>query len=94
MQKSCGIVFAFTFQIIVFHEIPGLYSVMGAMLISFVVILSGFKKIVDSLPADHWIKKRYLKSCYGDDGATQDKKQKEDGDLDGDTLLQKVAIEK
>ena len=90
MQKSCGIVFAFTFQIIVFHEIPGLYSVMGAMLISFVVILSGFKKIVDSLPADHWIKKRYLKSCYGDDGATQDKKQKEDGD----TLLQKVAIEK
>ena len=91
MQKSCGIVFAFAFQIIVFHEIPGMYSVAGAVLISFVVVLSGIKKIVDSLPADHWIKRRYLKSCYGDDDeASQDQKQ----EPDGDALLQKVAIEK
>ena len=90
MQKSCGIVFAFAFQIIVFHEIPGIYSVAGAVLISFVVVLSGIKKIVDSLPADHWIKRRYLKSCYGDDDdASQDKKQ----EPVGDALLQKVEIE-
>ena len=90
MQKSCGIVFAFAFQIIVFHEIPGMYSVAGAVLISFVVVLSGIKKIVDSLPDDHWIKKGYLKSCYGDDEASQDQKQ----EPDVDTLLQKVAIDK
>ena len=88
MQKSCGIVFAFTFQIIVFHEIPGLYSVIGAVLISFVIVLSGIKKIVDNLPADHWIKKRYLKSCYGEDQESQD----ENKEPNGDALLHKVTI--
>ena len=40
--------------------IPGLFSILGASLISLVILTSGLKKIVDQLPSDHAIKSKYL----------------------------------
>lgn len=64
--KCSDIVFAFTFQVLIFHQIPGLYGIIGTALISLVILISGSKKILDSLPGEHWLKSNYLKSCYGD----------------------------
>ena len=67
--KCSDIVFAFSIQVLVFHQIPGLHGIIGTALISVVVVISGSKKILDSLPSDHWLKGTYLKSCYGEEKA-------------------------
>ena len=67
--KCSDIVFAFSIQVLVFDQIPGLYGIIGTALISVVVVISGSKKILDSLPSDHWLKNTYLKSCYGEEQA-------------------------
>eukprot|EP00094_Tigriopus_californicus_P007819 TCALIF_07530-PA protein Name:"Similar to SLC35G1 Solute carrier family 35 member G1 (Homo sapiens)" AED:0.08 eAED:0.08 QI:0/1/0.6/1/1/1/5/61/373 len=64
LRKAFDIFFSFVFQITIFNDIPGIFSVLGAILISIVIIGSGIKKIVDSLSADHWIKVDYLATCY------------------------------
>ena len=43
---------------------PDMFSIIGAMLIGFVVLSSGAKKVIDGLPNDHTIKTKYLSRCY------------------------------
>ena len=87
ISKCSDIVFAFTFQVFIFHQIPGLYGIIGTALISVVVIISGTKKIFDSLPGEHWLKRSYLKSCYGDGESVDTRTQ-------GDALLPTVEVVK
>ena len=85
--KCSDIVFAFTIQVLIFHQMPGLYGIIGTALISVVVIISGSKKILDSFPDEHWLKTSYLKTFCG---------YGETGDLrtQADTLLPTVEIMK
>ena len=39
-----------------FQQIPGYFSILGAVLISLAVISSGGKKIIGNFPQDHWLK--------------------------------------
>lgn len=64
MRKSGDILFAFLFQITIFNEIPGVWSVAGAVIVTMAVLLSSIKKIVDNLPTDHIIKIKYLSCLY------------------------------
>jgi len=64
MRKAGDILFAFLFQITIFHEIPGVWSVVGALLVSAAVLVSSGKKVVDGLPADHRIKTQFLPCLY------------------------------
>jgi len=64
MRKSGDILFAFLFQILIFNEIPGRWSIIGACIVSSTVLISSAKKIVDNLPEDHPVKLKYLSCCY------------------------------
>jgi len=64
MRKAGDILFAFLFQILIFNDIPGIWSIVGASLVSVAVLISSGKKIVDNLPEDHNIKKKYLSCLY------------------------------
>jgi len=64
LRKAFDVIFAFIFQILFFHQIPGAFSVVGAMLISMAVLSSGAKKILENLPDEHWLKNnKYLQHC-------------------------------
>ena len=66
-------------QIIIFDQIPDNMGIIGTGLISMVVIISGCKKIVDSIPSGNRMKTRYLKICYGEVEA--DATQTQEGQL-------------
>jgi len=57
LRNAFNVIFAFIFQIVVFQQIPGYFSITGAALISLAVIISGLTKIIDNLPPTHWMKK-------------------------------------
>merc|ERR1740122_14642 len=64
LRKAFDVIFAFIFQILFFHQMPGAFSVTGALLISLAVLLSGAKKILENLPDEHWLKNnQYLQRC-------------------------------
>ena len=52
------------FLLLPYQEIPGVWSVVGALLVSAAVLVSSGKKVVDGLPADHKIKTQYLPCLY------------------------------
>lgn len=56
IARSADIVFAFIWQIIFFKEIPNIYSVAGAILVTSSVILTGLRKWVVALPESSRIK--------------------------------------
>jgi len=64
MRKAGDILFAFLFQITIFHDIPGMWSIIGAVIVSLTVLMSSAKKVVDNLPEDHQIKTKYLSCCF------------------------------
>jgi len=64
MRKSGDILFAFLFQIFLFNELPGLWSIVGALLVTAAVLVSSAKKIVDGLSPSHSLKTKYLKCFY------------------------------
>lgn len=66
LRKAFDIIFAFLFQITFFKEIPGIYSICGAGLITLAIALSGLKKLVDLAPEDHVAKTKYLSCLYKD----------------------------
>lgn len=57
IARSADIVFAFFWQILFFGEVPNLYSICGAILVTSSVILTGVRKWAVSLPSDSSIKK-------------------------------------
>ena len=91
MRKAGDILFAFVFQIVIFHvsfytlsqlyqnypfqNLPGLWSIVGASLVSSAVLISSTKKIVDSLPEDHVMKTRYLQCFYRKDSSQDSEKE-------------------
>jgi len=64
MRKAGDILFAFLFQITIFNDIPGMWSIIGAVIVSLTVLLSSAKKVVDNLPEDHAVKTKYLSWFY------------------------------
>ena len=79
MRKAGDILFAFLFQILIFNvstglvlhffasmfqELPGMWSIIGASLVSLTVLISSTKKIIDNLPEEHTIKHKYLACFY------------------------------
>ena len=70
MRKAGDILFAFLFQILIFHvsrhvltcqaaplqDLPGVWSVLGALLVTSAVFINGTTKIVGNLPDDHIVK--------------------------------------
>ena len=91
MRKAGDILFAFVFQIVIFNvsfytlstpypnypfqNLPGLWSIVGASLVSSAVLISSAKKIVDSLPEDHVMKTRYLQCFYRKDSSQDSEKE-------------------
>merc|ERR1712037_1096722 len=53
MRKAADILFALLFQIVIFHEVPGLFSVLGALLVTTAVFLHGGSRVVAALPEGH-----------------------------------------
>ncbi|KAK6636552.1 hypothetical protein RUM43_010214 [Polyplax serrata] len=58
IARSADIVFAFIWQILFFKEVPNIYSVAGAVLVTSSVILTGLRKWALSLPPDSNLKLR------------------------------------
>lgn len=58
IARSADIVFAFIWQILFFKEIPNGYSVVGAMIVTTSVILTGLKKWSQTLPRESTVRKR------------------------------------
>eukprot|EP00093_Oithona_nana_P015031 15031.XXX_551620_549931_1 [CDS] Oithona nana genome sequencing. len=64
LRKAFDVIFAFIFQILFFHQLPGIYSVIGTLLISSAVVSSGLKKFFQNLPIDHQLKNTPLLKCF------------------------------
>lgn len=58
IARSADIVFAFIWQILFFKEIPNIYSIIGAMVVTTSVILTGLKKWSQTLPRESSVRKR------------------------------------
>lgn len=58
LARSADIVFAFIWQIIFFNEVPNSYSIIGALLVTSSVILTGLKKWTQTLPRDSAIRRQ------------------------------------
>lgn len=67
LKTAFDVFFAFIFQITLFKELPSFYKICGTILISFAIISSGSKKIIENLSEDHWMKKSriYKFLCEG-----------------------------
>ena len=51
---------------IFFQEIPSLLSIIGALLISVAIVISGAQKVFENLPEEHHLKgSQFLNSFYG-----------------------------
>lgn len=51
IARSADIVFAFIWQVMFFGEIPSFFSILGALLVTCSVLLTGLRKWVESLPS-------------------------------------------
>lgn len=58
IARSADIVFAFIWQILFFKEIPNIYSVIGALIVTTSVVLTGLKKWSQTLPRESIVRKR------------------------------------
>lgn len=58
IARSADIVFAFVWQILFFKEIPNRYSIIGALIVTCSVILTGLKKWSQTLPRESTVRKR------------------------------------
>lgn len=58
IARSADIVFAFIWQVLFFKEIPSGYSIAGALIVTFSVILTGLKKWSKTLPRESTVRKR------------------------------------
>lgn len=58
IARCSDIVFAFIWQMIFFHEVPTIYSIIGAVLVVSAVLLSGLRKYLIALPEDSQLKQR------------------------------------
>merc|ERR1712083_1065268 len=87
MRKAGDILFAFLFQIFIFQDYPGVWSIVGAILVSVAVFINGSNKVVDNLPDDHIVKTKYLRPCYGDPPGGDDEEATDNEQLHNDEQL-------
>lgn len=50
LARTADIVFAFIWQVLFFKEVPNIYSLVGAFLVTSSVVITGLRKWVVSLP--------------------------------------------
>jgi len=55
MRKAGDILFAFLFQILLFNDKPGVWSICGACLVGLAVLISSLKKVAEKKPKGHWM---------------------------------------
>lgn len=58
IARSADIVFAFFWQILFFKETPNGYSIIGALIVTVSVLLTGLKKWSQTLPRESMVRKR------------------------------------
>lgn len=58
IARSADIVFAFIWQVLFFREMPNGYSIIGAIIVTVSVILTGLKKWSQTLPRESMVRKR------------------------------------
>ena len=56
-RASSEVIFAFLFQIAIFKEIPDMWSVLGAFLVTLSVMLTSSRKWIQTLPSESKIRK-------------------------------------
>ncbi|XP_008482661.1 solute carrier family 35 member G1-like [Diaphorina citri] len=56
IARSADIVFAFVWQVLFFQEVPNVFSVVGAILVTSCVILTGLRKWAMTLPHESSLK--------------------------------------
>lgn len=57
MESSCDLVLAFVFQIFFFKQIPDLFTILGAFLVSMAVLLTSFRKFLPTLTPEHRLRR-------------------------------------
>lgn len=58
IARTVDVVFAFMWQIIFFNEIPNIFSILGAVLVTSSVVLIGLRKWMMSMPSTSNIRKK------------------------------------
>lgn len=58
IARTVDVVFAFVWQILFFNEIPNIFSVVGAILVTLSVVLIGLRKWMMSMPSTSNIRKK------------------------------------
>lgn len=59
IARTVDVVFAFVWQIIFFNEIPNIFSIVGAVLVTSSVVLIGLRKWIMSMPSTSNIRKKF-----------------------------------
>lgn len=58
VRGSSQVGFAFIFQISLLHHVPDVYSICGALLVLFGIVLIGFRKYILGLPKDSFLRRK------------------------------------
>jgi len=58
IARTVDVVFAFVWQIMFFNEIPNIFSIVGAVLVTSSVMLIGFRKWMMSMPSSSGVRKK------------------------------------
>jgi len=59
IARTVDVVFAFLWQIIFFNEVPNIFSIIGAVLVTSSVVLIGLRKWMMSMPSTSSIRKKF-----------------------------------
>lgn len=59
IARTVDVVFAFVWQIIFFNEMPNVFSIVGAVLVTSSVVLIGFRKWIMSMPSTSNVRKKF-----------------------------------
>ncbi|RWS04383.1 solute carrier family 35 member G1-like protein [Dinothrombium tinctorium] len=59
IRAASEVFFAFIFQIFLFKQLPDLYSVFGALLVTTSVLLTSIRKWITTLDDEHWARKAF-----------------------------------
>lgn len=59
IARTVDVVFAFLWQIIFFNEIPNIFSIVGAVLVTLSVVLIGLRKWIMSMPSTSSTRKKF-----------------------------------
>ena len=58
IRGSSQVTFAFLFQTFVLKHVPDIYSIVGAILVSFALLLIGLRRAIIILPKEHFLREK------------------------------------